>query len=79
MSAEKEPNSPTLESFFKTTMGGMHSFRSGDLKGGATMTPKTRQREIKRITSNLPEVYNRYFMTMGPTSATKDELNQAST
>ena len=24
-----------------------------------------RQKEIKRITSNLPEVYNKYFFTMG--------------
>lgn len=29
------------------------------------MTPDTRRNEIKRITSNLPEVYNRYFFTMG--------------
>ena len=27
--------------------------------------PGTRQNEIKRITSNLPEVYNRYFFTNG--------------
>lgn len=27
------------------------------------MTPRTKQREIKRITSNLPEVYNKYFFT----------------
>ena len=33
-----------------------------------SMTPKTKQREIKRITSNLPEVYNRYFF-----NAEKDE------
>ena len=28
------------------------------------MTPRTKQREIKRITSNLPEVYNKYFFTV---------------
>ena len=27
--------------------------------------PGARQNEIKRITSNLPEVYNRYFFTNG--------------
>lgn len=37
---------------------------SGDMGPQHTrMTPRTRQREIKRITSNLPEVYNRYFFT----------------
>ena len=28
------------------------------------MTPRTKQREIKKITSNLPEVYNKYFFTV---------------
>ena len=27
-----------------------------------------RQKEVKRITSNLPEVYNRYFFTVGSES-----------
>ena len=27
------------------------------------MTPKTKQREVLRITSNLPEVYSKYFYT----------------
>jgi len=29
------------------------------------LSPERRQKEIKRITSNLPEVYNKYFFTMG--------------
>ena len=53
----------------------MKSFRSGDIQGAKVIKPKTRQREIKRITSNLPEVYNRYFMTMGPSNTKKEELN----
>ena len=28
------------------------------------MTPRTKQREVKKITSNLPEVYNKYFFTV---------------
>ena len=31
------------------------------------MTPKTKQREVLRITSNLPEVYSKYFYTANET------------
>ena len=55
---------PTNDTTFRTNIG-MQSLISGDI-GSRKMTPKTRQREVNRITSNLPEVYNRYFMTMGP-------------
>ena len=40
------------------------------------MTPKTKQREIKRITSNLPEVYNRYFFNADKDEKTTDQLRQ---
>ncbi len=42
-----------------TTMNlGSHTSDLGESHGA-------RQKEIKRITSNLPEVYNKYFFTMG--------------
>ena len=37
------------------------SLQSGEF--GKNMTNSARKNEVQRITSNLPEVYNRYFFT----------------
>jgi hypothetical protein len=60
-----------MDSTFRTTIINLASNRS-DL--GENLSPGERQKEIKRITSNLPEVYNKYFFTMGADQNSKLNL-----
>lgn len=56
-----------MDSTFRSTIKGQPSDGQSGVALG-TMTLEERQEKVMRITSNLPEVYNKYFFTtMGST------------